>query len=246
VEFFLYRTIKYFVERFGAAHAIMQDPQKLYGFKMEEYMENAKKKALSHRVLPVRGVERKYEVFCKDKGRLRKGTDRVSQECTIRNDMCICSCNKPRLLQRPCTHVIAACMEAGDLRPHIYVPRYFLKETVWETWRGELNGFHILGSFTSNPGIHATYIPDPDPEMFQGLGRRKKKRIRGDMDRSEAGRDVILCSKCHEEGHTYKTCTAKTYVDNLTGRRVANEGASSSTRGRGRGYRRRGNNGGLI
>ena len=57
----------------------------------------------------------------------------------------------------------------------------------------------------------ATYILDPDPEMFQGVGRRKKKHIRNNMDRSEAGRDVRLCSKFHETGHTYKDYTALTY-----------------------------------
>jgi hypothetical protein len=30
IEFFLYRTMKYFIERVNAAHAAMQDPQKAY------------------------------------------------------------------------------------------------------------------------------------------------------------------------------------------------------------------------
>jgi hypothetical protein len=30
IEFLLYRTMKYFLERANAAHAAMQDPQKVY------------------------------------------------------------------------------------------------------------------------------------------------------------------------------------------------------------------------
>jgi hypothetical protein len=30
IEFFLYRTMKYFLDRANAAHAAMQDPQKVY------------------------------------------------------------------------------------------------------------------------------------------------------------------------------------------------------------------------
>ena len=69
----------------------------------------------------------------------------------------------------------------------MYVSNYFLKETIWMTWRHEIYGFRILGDFITDPEHNATYIPDPDPEMFQGVGRRKKKRIRNNMDRSEAG-----------------------------------------------------------
>ena len=73
--------------------------------------------------------------------------------------------------------------------------------------------------------------------MFQGVGRRKKKRIRNNMDRSEAGRDVRLCSKCHETGHTYKYCTALSY-----GGRTDGAGPSEAAQNRGR----RPNNDGLI
>jgi hypothetical protein len=38
IEFFLYRTMKYFLERANAAHATMQDPQKVYSTWMTEYL----------------------------------------------------------------------------------------------------------------------------------------------------------------------------------------------------------------
>ena len=115
MEFFLYRTIQYFMERFGLADAAMHNNQKIYCCKIDEYMEEAQKKALLHRVLPVRSVERRFEVYSRAKGRLAAGWESATQECTIRNDKCICTCNKPKLLHKPCTHVIAACLYAGGL-----------------------------------------------------------------------------------------------------------------------------------
>ena len=118
------------------------------------------------------------------------------QECILRTDACICSCQKPKLLHLSCTHVIVACFEAGGLQPRLYVSQYFLKESIFMTWRNEIYGFRILGDFITDPGYNASYIPDPDPEMFQGMGRRKKKHIRN---------------------NTYKECTALTYGGSTAG-----------------------------
>jgi hypothetical protein len=38
IELFLYRTMKYFLERANVAHAAMQDPQKVYSTWMTEYL----------------------------------------------------------------------------------------------------------------------------------------------------------------------------------------------------------------
>lgn len=90
----------------------------------------------------------------------------------------------------------------------------------------------------------ACYILDPDPETFEGVGRRKNRRIRDDMDQSEAGPDVRLCSKCHEAGHTYKNCPATTYGSASTqaGPSIIDRNATA----RGRGRRARSNNDGLL
>jgi hypothetical protein len=52
IEFFLYRTMKYFLDRANAAHAAMQDPQKVYSTWMTEYLNKKHKAALSHRAYP--------------------------------------------------------------------------------------------------------------------------------------------------------------------------------------------------
>jgi hypothetical protein len=40
----------------------------------------------------------------------------------------------------------------------------------------------MQGSFTENPKENAVHTPNPDPQLCQGVGRRKKKRIRNNMD----------------------------------------------------------------
>ena len=120
-----------------------------------------------------------------------------------------------------------------------------MKKTIWMTWRHEIYGFRILGDFITDPGHNATYIPDPDPEMFQGVSRRKKKRIRNNMDRSEAGRDVRLCLKCHETGHTYKDCTTLTYGGGTDGAGPSQAAPNPATQPTGH-HGRRVNNDGVV
>ena len=129
----------------------------------------------------------------------------------------------------------------------MYVSNYFMKKTIWMAWRHEIYGFRILGDFITDPRRNASYIPDPDLdlEIFQGVGRRKKKHIRNNMDRSEAGPDVRLCSKFHETGHTYKDCTALTYGGRTDGAGSSEAVPNPATQPTGRSDRRV-NNDGLV
>jgi hypothetical protein len=52
IEFFLYRTMKYFLDRANAAHAAMHAPQKVYSIWMTEYLNKKQKAALCHRAYP--------------------------------------------------------------------------------------------------------------------------------------------------------------------------------------------------
>jgi hypothetical protein len=56
--------------------------------------------------------------------------------------------------------------------------------------------------FTKNPKENAVHIPNPDPQLCQGVGRWKKKRTRNNMDEAEAGAAVVMCYKCLNTGHT--------------------------------------------
>lgn len=76
------------------------------------------------------------------------------------------------------------------------------------TWNVEIYGFAIFGTFMNNRGPNFLRGPDKD-RLKQKRGRRKTRRIRNDMDESEAGRKEKRCSKSNESGHTYKKCTKK-------------------------------------
>jgi hypothetical protein len=92
-------------------------------------------------------------------------------------------------------------------------------------------------------------IPNPDPQLRQGVERRKKKRIRNNMDEAEAGAAVVMCYKCLNTGHTYKRCTTTSYACNAPPSVSAGSSATSgpsqppSRCGHGRGCGRRTNTG---
>ena len=219
---------------------------------MTEYLEKAQRKALLHRATaePVQlsgnDVFRfRFGVECKAKGGLGPTRQRIHQKTELGNQICRCSCYKSQRLHRPCTHVIAACYEIRDFNHNRYVPEYYEKETVLSTWNQTIEGYLVRGSFTQDPKENAVYIPDPDLDMCQGVGRRKKKRIRNNMDESEASPAVIICSKCNNSGHTYKRCTAVYYGCNApssssvgaaapSGTSRTSTGRSNNRRGRGR------------
>jgi hypothetical protein len=88
-----------------------------------------------------------------------------------------------------------------------YVSQYFTKEAILQTWNQELYGVGILGPFTENNALKRL-IPDPESLVNKDGhgGRRQTRRIRGDMDESEAGKAAKRCSQCGVVGHTYKRC----------------------------------------
>jgi hypothetical protein len=68
------------------------------------------------------------------------------------------------------------------------------------------------------------------------------------MDEAEAGRSVVLCSKCNNPGHTYKKCIATMYACNAPSSANTDDAAQPSASGttpsrRGRGRRSHRNEG---
>jgi hypothetical protein len=112
--------------------------------------------------------------------------------------------------------VIAACLATKNKHWGRYVPKYFLKQTVLDTWNHTIEGNLHLGTFTQDPKDSALYISNPDPTMCQGVGRHKKKRIRNNKDEAGAGPRVQICSKCNNPGHSYKKCIEASYFSTAT------------------------------
>jgi hypothetical protein len=220
IEFFPCHKMKYFYECANKAHTVMVDTQKLYSTTMTVYLDTKQKKALSHRaeLEPIHRASAsdtrwKYPVECKTKSQ-KTGTERRRQIVVLGNTTCSCSCHKPQLLHKSCSHVLVACFRTRGWHWGRYVSRYYLKQTILDTWNHTLEGHLFISSFIEDPKGNATYIPDPNPELCQGIGRRKKKRIRNNVDEAEAGRLVALCSKCNNPIHAYKKCTATMYACN--------------------------------
>ena len=83
---------------------------------------------------------------------------------------------------------------------------YFLKESVLSTWTGEMAGFRAMGNFNTVVPSERQYIPDPRL-LRTGVGRRQCRRIRNDMDESEAGGPTVQCFMCNDFGHRDTACT---------------------------------------
>jgi hypothetical protein len=171
-------------------------------------------------------VRWKYQISCQSKSQKANGEITI-QKTVIGNHTCSCSCQKPQLLHYPCSHVIAACLASKNQHWGHYIPKYFLKQTVLDTWNHTIEGYLHLRTFTQDPKDSALYIPNPDPTMCQCVGQRKKKRIRNNMDEAEARPQGQICSKCNNPGHSYKKCTETSYFSSAT-----STPPSSSARGR--------------
>ncbi|KAB8106596.1 hypothetical protein EE612_041009, partial [Oryza sativa] len=83
-----------------------------------------------------------------------------------------CSCNKLKLLRKPCSHVIAVCCQVG-VSPDTYMSPYYTLAYLADTWRGKfdaseaLGEHYTLGDFCRDPcystlmlGNPPTWIPD--------------------------------------------------------------------------------------
>jgi hypothetical protein len=102
-------------------------------------------------------VQWKYQISCQSKSQKENGEITI-QKTVIGNHTCSCSCQKPLLLHYPCSHVIAACLATKNQHWSRYVPKYFLKQTVLDTWNHTIKGYPHLGTFTQTPKIvHCTY-----------------------------------------------------------------------------------------
>ncbi|KAK1694130.1 hypothetical protein QYE76_010827 [Lolium multiflorum] len=208
VEGIFMGTVKYYRERREKARMHMVNkPATPYCSKIMEYMHKKKEKAKHLAVVQIGNVERRFEVRLPT-DRFGCGNPQRTHDVKIGNEewpTCECTCNKPKLLHLPCSHVLAVCGVLG-MSEISFVSPYYLKEAVLNTWTGELEGFRSMGNFnTVNPGDRR-YIPDPTL-LRTGIGRRPSQRIRNDMDESEAGGPTRQCFLCNQFGHWDTNCT---------------------------------------
>jgi hypothetical protein len=73
---------------------------------------------------------------------------------------CECTCNKPKLLHLPCSHVLAVC---GMLQmdPMSFVSPYYGSMAVVYTWTGEMHEYRAIGNFNMVDPAERKDISDP-------------------------------------------------------------------------------------
>jgi hypothetical protein len=178
VEFIMYGCIKYFMDHYKAASLSMSNPSLVFGERTTEYLDNKIRKARQHNVVWMGKMELRFEVACKDRSRRGVCGERVVQECMLRDDgTTACMCHKPKLLHRPCSHVIDACVES-EIKLRTFIFEYFTKEAILSIWSHEVYGVRMLGSFTGK-NAQTWYIPDPSAKMNASPGQWKTRHIWG-------------------------------------------------------------------
>src|SRR6185312_16559538 len=89
--------------------------------RVTQYMQKKIEKTKLHCVISTGTMEHRFEVLCNDRTGRGIRRDRVVQESLIIVDgKAFYSCMKPKLLHLPCSHLIAACAEAG-LQPGVFI-----------------------------------------------------------------------------------------------------------------------------
>lgn len=173
---------------------------------MAKIIKTISEKGQLHRIHYIRNQDFVYEVMIREKGGFGMGDSIVTMECQLwpEADICECTCNKPKLLHYPCSHVYAARAKA-KITP-TFVSPYYLKEKVIATWSGELRDWRAIADFTKPPTGAPNYVPDPT-KLVQNPGRRQCRRIRNDMDASDVRDGQKSCLACGGD-HYRKDCDA--------------------------------------
>ena len=102
------RTLDYFNNRSKAA-VLNMEKGKQWSEIMERYMDLKIRKSQQHDVRVVDGLRRKYEVRLRRKHVGGHARGHRKHEVQLGTSVCTCTCNKPKLLHYPCSHVYAVC-----------------------------------------------------------------------------------------------------------------------------------------
>ena len=207
VESVLHGTTQWFQERYTRASLhIQNNPNTSYCAVTMTYMEEKSRKGQGHLARRMGNVQRRFEVTLRHRTGFGVSVEERIQEVQFDGHFgCTCTCNKPLLYHRPCSHVLAAAAKTKmETRP--FVSGYYMKEAVLHTWTGEFWGYRISGNFTTVDVGHRVYIPPMDLLRGTKIGRRQTRRIRNDMDEGEAGGPTRQCLYCLNFGHRMKNC----------------------------------------
>jgi hypothetical protein len=200
---------------------IMNSPTTLYCSMVMKYMANKMEKGRHLAIVHIGNEEKRFEVSLPT-DKFGCGNELRTHDVKIGNEewpTCECTCNKPKLIHLPCSHVLVVCGELGMLKISFVSP-YYLKEAILSTWMGEMVGFRSVGNFNTINLGERRYIPYPSL-LRTGRGRRQSQCIQNDMDESKAGGPTRQCFLCSQFGHRDTNCPTFGTGPTLRGRRGA-------------------------
>ena len=241
VESVLHGTTTYFQDRYSKASLHIQTYSMTpYCAVVMAYMAEKSRKGQGHMASCSGNVDRRFEITLRHRTGFGVANEEKIQKVDFDDEAgCACTCNKPMLYHKPCSHVLAAAA-LTKMERRAFVSPYFTREAVLNTWSGELWGYRIAGSFTTVPVGGRIYIPMMTLLRQARGGRQRTRRIRNDMDESEVGGPTRQCLYCMQFGHRMNRCS-KMREDRLNEGETS-EGQSSTaaaSRGGGTGRRRR-------
>jgi hypothetical protein len=143
VEGILYGTLKYFKERCQEAELHnMTNPNTPYYENITKYMKKKVEKGRGHTVVATRNHELRFEVRLQTD---KFGTGNIMRTHEVKIGIeqwptCECTCNKPKLLHLPCSHVLAA-WGMLQLDQISFVSPYYGRQAMVSTWTGEMHVF---------------------------------------------------------------------------------------------------------
>ncbi|BAF22377.1 Os07g0646500 [Oryza sativa Japonica Group] len=185
VEVAFERVTEYFNNRSAAANKATGNPSMGFPECVQDEMNAKVQKAQTYHVTRMNTADtnvfsneahQRFKVQSRQKGvivhliskRIHKNHKRnIACQSEIRR-IARCSCNKARLLHKPCSHVIAVCCQVGVSIASYMSPFYSLSYLV-KTWSGKSDASNLVDrNFARNvlnykflcPGETQTWIPD--------------------------------------------------------------------------------------
>jgi hypothetical protein len=172
---------------------------------MYKCLEKSVSKASQHKVPAMGTHDNRFQIIVRAKGGVGRETALVTHEVNLGrqfNGWAECTCNKPKLLHVPYSHMLASLSQVG-VSSMGYISPFYLKDNIEQTWIGEFYVFMACGNFS----VYNSDLPICLPPMHllrhchRKGGRPQTRRIRNDMDESEVGGPMRRCRTCEEFGH---------------------------------------------
>ena len=137
IEGMLYGIIKYYQKCHAAAVLHSTKVQTPYCNKMYKWLEKSITKSSQHIVLAMGTHDNRFQITVRAKGGVGMETTLVTHEVNLGlhfNGWAECTCNKPKLLHVPCSHVLVLLVQVV-VSSTGYVAPFYLKQNIEVTWR---------------------------------------------------------------------------------------------------------------